>query len=243
LRAEEELREILGHLKGFLLIHRDMGFDPPPIRAELLRPAEAEPASSGVKSRLAHLESLEALRGFLGDCRRCRLHEGRKHLVFGEGNPRAKLLFVGEGPGHEEDLAGKPFVGEAGRLLTKIIENGMGLTREEVYICNVVKCRPPGNRDPQPDEIETCAPFLIRQIEIIRPEVICSLGRIAGQALLGSDFKITRDRGRMHSFQGIPMMPTYHPAYLLRNPSAKRQVWEDVKKIMGHLGLEVKKNA
>jgi DNA polymerase len=150
-------------------------------------------------------------------------------------------VFVGEGPGREEDIIGRPFVGDAGKLLTKIIKNGMGLTREEVYICNVVKCRPPGNRDPENDEIETCLPFLKQQLGIIKPEVICILGRIAGQALLGGDFKITHKRGVWHSYMDIPVMPTYHPAYIIRNPSRERelkgQVWEDIKKIMKHLGL------
>jgi DNA polymerase len=139
-------------------------------------------------------------------------------------------------------MAGRPFVGEAGRLLTRII-NAMGLTREEVYICNVVKCRPPRNRDPERDEVETCIPFLKRQLHIINPEVICVLGRVAGQGLLGKDFRITMGRGNWHSYVGMPLMPTYHPAYLLRNPSAKRQVWEDVQKIMLCLGLEVTNHA
>jgi DNA polymerase len=149
---------------------------------------------------------------------------------------------VGEGPGREEDLAGIPFVGEAGRLLTRII-NAMGLNREEVYICNVVKCRPPNNRDPEEDEIETCLPFLREQLNLIRPQVICTLGRVAGQALLGKEFKITLEKGRWRFFMDIALMPTYHPAYLLRNPSAKRQVWEDIKKVMKHMGLEDKKDA
>ncbi|MBW1902733.1 MAG: uracil-DNA glycosylase [Deltaproteobacteria bacterium] len=179
---------------------------------------------------------------YVGDCRRCKLHEGRTRLVFGEGAPRARLVFVGEGPGREEDLEGRPFVGEAGKLLTRIIENGMGLARKDVYICNIVKCRPPKNRDPEGDEIKSCIPFLRQQLKIIQPEVICALGRVAGQAMLGGDFKISRERGRWLSYTGIPLLATYHPAYLLRNPSAKRQVWDDVQKIMKHLGLEVKKN-
>jgi DNA polymerase len=187
-------------------------------------------------------DSLEALRAFIGDCRRCKLHKGRNQLVFGEGSPRARIVFVGEGPGRDEDREGRPFVGEAGRLLTRIIEKGMGLPREEVYICNVVKCRPPRNRDPERDEIDTCLPFLKRQLAIIAPEVICVLGRVAGEALLGPDFRISRRRGQWHAYMGIPLMPTYHPAYLLRNPSAKRPVWEDVKGMMERLGLEVKRD-
>jgi len=187
---------------------------------------------------------LESLAAFIGDCKRCRLSEKRARLVFGEGNPKARLVFVGEGPGAEEDAAGRPFVGEAGKLLTKIIENGMGLKREDVYICNVVKCRPPNNRDPEADEVQTCLPFLKQQLAIIRPEVVCTLGRIAAKSLLGREFKITQERGNWFSFMGIPLMATFHPAYVLRNPSEerplKRQVWEDVQKIMGRLGLKVK---
>jgi DNA polymerase len=187
---------------------------------------------------------LESLAAFIGDCKRCRLSEKRTRLVFGEGNPKARLVFVGEGPGAEEDAAGRPFVGEAGKLLTKIIENGMGLKREDVYICNVVKCRPPNNRDPEADEVQICLPFLKQQLAIIRPEVVCTLGRIAAKSLLGREFKITQERGNWFSFMGIPLMATFHPAYVLRNPSEerplKRQVWEDVQKIMGRLGLKVK---
>jgi len=186
---------------------------------------------------------LEALQEFIGDCKRCKLHLGRKNLVFGEGNPRAGLVFVGEGPGRDEDIVGKPFVGEAGKLLTRIIVNGMGMQRENVYICNIVKCRPPRNRDPEKDEVETCLPFLEQQIRIIGPEVICTLGRVAAQTLLGDDFRITRGRGTWRSYNGIPLMPTFHPAYLLRNPAAKRAVWEDVQEIMRRLGMEVKTNA
>jgi uracil-DNA glycosylase family 4 len=153
-------------------------------------------------------------------------------------------VFVGEGPGREEDLAGRPFVGEAGNLLTDIITKGFRLKREEVYICNVVKCRPPNNRDPEPDEIEACLPFLKKQISLIRPRVICALGRIAAKALLGRECKITQERGKWFSFMGIPLMPTFHPAYVLRNPPEERRlkklVWEDVQKVMKELGLKVK---
>ncbi|MBW2616637.1 MAG: uracil-DNA glycosylase, partial [Deltaproteobacteria bacterium] len=164
---------------------------------------------------------------------------------FGEGAPRARLVFVGEGPGRDEDRVGRPFVGEAGELLTDIIEKGMGLTREDVYICNVVKCRPPEHRDPERDEIEACLPFLKQQLRIIRPEVICTLGRISSQELLEKGIKITQDRGKWHSFMDIPVMPTYHPAYIKRNPSRERElkghVWKDIQEIMKHLGLEVKR--
>ncbi len=180
---------------------------------------------------------LAAVRAELGECRRCRLAAGRRHLVFGVGNPRARLVFVGEGPGRDEDRLGEPFVGKAGQLLTDIIEKGMRLRRADVYICNVVKCRPPENRDPEPDEIAACRPFLLRQLEVIRPEVVVALGRVAAQALLGNAEPIGRMRGRWREVAGIPVMPTLHPAYLLRNPAEKRLVWEDVKQVMRRLGL------
>lgn len=228
-----ELRSIVSHLKRLMKTDMEVGLEPPRLSSSTL---------SYLDAGVFDFASLEDLRQFIGDCRRCRLCQGRTKLVFGEGSPEARLVFVGEGPGRDEDLVGLPFVGEAGKLLTKIIA-AMGLRREEVYICNVVKCRPPKNRDPQEDEIETCLPFLRRQLHLIRPEVICTLGRVAAQALLGQEFKITRERGTWYTFMETPLMPTFHPAYLLRNPSAKRQVWEDVKKVMKHLGLEVKKDA
>jgi DNA polymerase len=160
-----------------------------------------------------------------------RIDLGRKHIVFGEGSAKSRLVFVGEGPGFEEDQRGQPFVGAAGQLLTKIIV-AMKLTRDQVYICNVTKCRPPGNRDPEADEIETCLPFLERQIAAIRPDFICTLGRIAAQALLKTDAPISRLRGRFHSYHGIKLLPTYHPAYLLRNPDKKRDVWNDMQMLM-----------
>ena len=197
------------------------------IRLEAAAPAD-ETGSKGIGS------NLEKVRTDLGDCRRCPLHRTRRRLVFGEGNPQAELVFVGEAPGADEDVQGLPFVGRAGQLLTKIIE-AMGLKREAVYICNILKCRPPQNRNPEPDEIVSCEPFLIRQLEAIRPRVICALGTFAAQALLKSEAPISVLRGRFHSYQGIPLMPTYHPAYLLRNPGAKKQVWEDVQRVMKEL--------
>ncbi|MFO7709542.1 MAG: uracil-DNA glycosylase [Desulfobacterales bacterium] len=176
-------------------------------------------------------ESLEAIRAEIGDCRRCKLSESRSRIVFGQGNPRARLMFIGEGPGQEEDRAGEPFVGAAGQLLTRIIL-AMNLTREAVYIANVVKCRPPGNRVPEPGEIATCQPFLERQIAAIRPEFICVLGACAAQSLLRTAEPISRLRGRFSEFRGIQVMPTFHPAYLLRNPEKKREVWEDMKLLM-----------
>lgn len=175
--------------------------------------------------------ALEAVRAELGDCRRCPLHRTRHRLVFGEGSPQAELVFVGEAPGADEDAQGRPFVGRAGQLLTKIVE-AMGLKRDEVYIGNILKCRPPGNRNPQPDEIAACEPFLIRQLQMIRPKVICALGTFAAHTLLKSEAPISVLRGCFHTYQGIPLMPTYHPAYLLRNPGAKKQVWEDVQMVM-----------
>ncbi|PNU19632.1 DNA polymerase [Geothermobacter hydrogeniphilus] len=179
-------------------------------------------------------ETLEQIRADLGECRRCKLCEKRNSIVFGVGNPDARLVLVGEAPGREEDRRGEPFVGEAGQLLDRILF-AMGLQRSEVYICNVEKCRPPGNRDPEPDEIAACEPFLKRQLAAIAPQVIISLGRIASQALLRDQTAISRLRGHWREYQGIPLMPTFHPAYLLRNPTAKREVWEDVKQVMRRL--------
>lgn len=180
--------------------------------------------------------NLENLRERIGDCTRCRLCEGRTNLVFGTGDPGADVVFVGEAPGRDEDLQGEPFVGRAGKLLTRIIQ-AMGFDREQVYICNVLKCRPPGNRDPLPDEVATCRPFLEEQISIIDPSVICALGGFAARALLGDDTRISRVRGIFHDFHGTPLMPTFHPSYLLRNPGAKKDVWEDIQKVMKELGL------
>ena len=173
-------------------------------------------------------ETLGDIRKDLGDCVRCGLSDSRTNLVFGTGNPNADLLFVGEAPGRDEDIKGEPFVGEAGKLLTKIIE-AIKLRREDVYICNVLKCRPSENRNPLPEEIETCKPFLERQIMAIRPKLICALGKFAAQTLLDTQTPISSLRGRFHNYKGIPLMPTYHPAYLLRNPDMKRDVWEDMK--------------
>ena len=176
-------------------------------------------------------ENLRDIRLALGDCQRCRLSKHRKNIVFGSGSATSKIVFVGEGPGFEEDQQGEPFVGPAGQLLTKIIE-AINLARSQVYICNIVKCRPPRNRNPQPDEISTCFPFLDRQIAAIQPDFICALGSIAAQTLLNTAEPISRLRGRFHDYKGIKLLPTYHPAYLLRNPEKKRDVWEDMKMLM-----------
>lgn len=181
-------------------------------------------------------ETLEMIRADLGECRRCRLSKERTHIVFGSGNSNARIVFVGEGPGYEEDKQALPFVGAAGQLLTKIIE-AMKLNREDVYICNIIKCRPPGNRNPAPDEIAACSPFLERQIASIRPDFICALGTFAAQTLLGTNTPISKIRGRFYTYRGVKLIPTYHPAYLLRNPEKKREVWQDIQKLMQESGL------
>jgi len=175
---------------------------------------------------------LAAVREDLGNCSRCKLHKGRKNIVFGEGDPNAVLVFVGEGPGYEEDQQGRPFVGAAGQLLTDIIVKGIKLRREDVYICNIVKCRPPNNRNPEPDEISACEPFLLKQLEAIKPKIIIALGNIAAKTLLKTGEGITSLRGRWQTYHGIAVMPTFHPAYLLRNPKDKALVWEDIKKVI-----------
>jgi uracil-DNA glycosylase len=185
-------------------------------------------------------DSLPAILSDIGDCTRCKLHRGRTKLVFGDGNPKADLVFVGEGPGRDEDAQGLPFVGRAGRLLTQMIE-AMGLQRQDVYICNVVKCRPPENRTPEKDEVETCSPFLLRQLDAISPKVIVCLGSVAAQTLLETNRGISHFRGEWLDFRGRKLMATYHPAYLLRNPSAKGEVWKDLQKVMAVLGLQGKK--
>jgi len=211
--THRELNQIVAQLKGHLKYQKALGI------TTLL--------SQGVRRERL---TLDGIKQELGACTRCRLHEGRNHLVFGEGDPHARLVFVGEGPGRDEDLQGKPFVGRAGELLTRIIE-AIDLTREEVYIANIVKCRPPQNRNPRPDEIQTCLPFLLKQLEAIRPRIICALGTFAAQTLLETEEKISALRGHFHAYQGAKLMPTYHPAFLLRNPHSKRAVWEDMKQI------------
>ncbi len=195
-------------------------------------PATPAPAPAPVPA------ALDAVRAELGGCTRCKLSTlGRNTIVFGEGNPHADLLFAGEGPGYYEDKSGRPFVGKAGALLDKMIE-AMGLRREDVYICNVVKCRPPNNRDPEPDEIAACRPFLEAQVDAIRPKVVVTLGRFAAQTLLGSTQSMGRLRGQFHPYADAQLMPTYHPAYLLRNPADKRKTWADLQMVMQALGME-----
>ena len=189
--------------------------------------------SSGIKSEGSpspQILSLEEIRKELGDCKRCKLHRTRRTIVFGEGNEKATLMFIGEGPGYDEDVQGRPFVGRAGQLLTKIIQS-INIQREEVYIANIIKCRPPQNRNPEPDEIQSCHPFLMKQIMAIQPKIICALGTFSAQTLLKTDTKISALRGKFYDLEGIKVIPTYHPAFLLRNPERKKEVWEDMKKI------------
>jgi uracil-DNA glycosylase family 4 len=212
-----------------------------PSEAESARPSVEAPAGQGrngppVPAR-RETPHLEEVRRTLGDCRRCKLCSGRKNIVFGVGNPKARLVFVGEGPGADEDTQGIPFVGAAGQLLTRMIQ-AMGLSRDDVYICNVVKCRPPGNRNPEPDEIEACQPFLEAQLRAIQPEVIVALGKFAAQTLLKTQTPITRLRGQWREYLGIALMPTFHPAYLLRNPAEKKAAWADLQAVMARLGKQ-----
>ena len=179
-----------------------------------------------------NFKDLDEVKAFVGDCKKCRLHELRKTIVFGEGDPKAKLMFIGEGPGQDEDETGRPFIGRAGQLLTKIIE-AMGLKREEVYIANIVKCRPPGNRTPADDEVIACSPYLIEQISVIKPKVIVSLGAPSTCMMFNKKIKISEVRGKFYDWiGGVKLMPTFHPAYLLRNPVDKKLVWDDMKKVM-----------
>jgi uracil-DNA glycosylase family 4 len=214
----------------------------PPARpriSPLPMPAPAGPSLFESLDKIAG-DTLLKVRDDLGECTRCKLHSTRHKIVFGDGNPKAELVFVGEGPGADEDAQGLPFVGRAGKLLTQMIE-AMGLQRKDVYICNVVKCRPPENRQPEEDEVNTCSPFLLRQIDVIAPKVIVCLGAVAAKTLLKTNRGISHFRGEWLEFRGRKLLATYHPAYLLRNPPAKSEVWKDLQKVMAVLGLEVKK--
>lgn len=214
---------------------RGLGF--PGVDREKLEAARRRRTSSSGRRNPG--EDLREIRAELGDCKRCELWKGRTNIVFGDGDPYAKLMFVGEGPGADEDAQGVPFVGKAGQLLTDIIEKGMKIKRNEVYIANVVKCRPPQNRDPLPEEQATCLPFLKKQIAALQPKVIVTLGKIATHALLGPQAPISRLRGEWRDYEGVALMPTFHPSYLLHNPGEKRLVWEDIKKVMERLGIPV----
>jgi DNA polymerase len=232
-------------LRGYLEFYQDLGIKTLYRRAA---PAAEIPAGETITQSTTqttetdcprHREALPEILADIGDCRRCRLHEGRHKLVFGVGNPTAPLVFVGEGPGADEDAQGIPFVGRAGQLLTQMIENtakreGIALTRADVYICNVVKCRPPENRTPEPDEMEICGQFLARQLAAIRPKAICVLGGTAARALTGHKEGVTKMRGKWFQWREVPVMVTYHPSYLLRpyNQDAKREAWEDLKKVL-----------
>jgi DNA polymerase len=222
-------KAIIEDMKSMLEFYQALGFDRLPVTVKM---GVLRPRTSQSISRIAKASKLKALREEIADCKRCKLSSKRNHIVFGEGNPHAELLFIGEAPGREEDLQGRPFVGDAGMLLTRLIEK-MGLARKDVYIANIVKCRPPMNRDPEAEEIETCRGFLERQIEIIAPKVIMSLGRIAAQTLTGNTkARITAIRGQFFDYKGIPLMPTFHPAYLIRNPKDKWLTWDDAQKVV-----------
>ncbi len=216
----DSLRELIGQTRAHVRRQQRLG-------VERLYVAWPERAGGLPEPSL----TLTKVRETLGECTRCKLYKDRKHIVFGVGNPKAWLVFVGEAPGADEDEQGEPFVGRAGQLLTRIIE-AMKLTREQVYICNIVKCRPPANRNPEPDEIAACEPFLLAQLQAIRPKLICVLGTVAAQTLLRTREPISKLRGRFHDYHGIPVLPTFHPAYLLRNPHEKKTVWEDMKLLM-----------
>ena len=251
--AQDELPALLAAIRAHVEYQQRLGVvgyppapravAPPPSASPAARPVErrtpavVETADLFAEPGVTRANSLEGLRDAIGDCQRCKLAPHRTNLVFGVGNPRARPVFVGEGPGADEDAKGEPFVGRAGQLLTEIITKGMRLARSDVYIANVIKCRPPGNRNPELDEVASCEPFLVRQIELIAPEVIVALGKFAAQTLLRTKTPITQLRGRWFDYHGIRLMPTFHPAYLLRNPADKRLVWQDIRQVMERLGL------
>ncbi|MEO8659687.1 MAG: uracil-DNA glycosylase [Bryobacteraceae bacterium] len=245
-----------------LLFYKDLGIktvyrretpalpvDPPAnlssIPVEFVKPPKSEPVADllpVLPSLAPENDSFERIIADMGDCRRCRLHEARHSIVFGSGNPEARLVFVGEGPGADEDASGLPFVGRAGQLLTQMIENtaskeGISIKRPDVYICNVVKCRPPDNRTPLPDEMEICGQFLFRQLSVLKPKAICALGGTAAKAVLGTKEGVTKLRGKWHKWSEYPVMVTYHPSFLLRpyNQDAKREAWEDLKKVLHYV--------
>ena len=243
-------------VKCVLELYRELGFENLPLKytndrqaSSVERQASKDKNNNSLDARRPTLDAprpfdkeaaLRAVREELGDCQRCKLSKGRSTIVFGEGSVDARIMFIGEAPGREEDLQGRPFVGDAGQLLTKLIEK-MGLKRSDVYIANIVKCRPPMNRDPEDDEMAACSPFLDRQIEVLAPRVIMSLGKISAYTLMGikgplSKFSISRTRGKFYEYRGIPVMPTFHPAYLLRNPKDKWLTWEDAQAALREAG-------
>jgi DNA polymerase len=213
-----ELREVVQDVRAYLETQQELGLEYVDVKWPVA-PAPTRPLT------------LTEVREELGECTRCKLHRHRTQIVFGVGNPKAGLVFVGEAPGADEDAQGEPFVGRAGQLLTKIIQ-AMGMQREDVYICNIIKCRPPNNRTPESEEILACQPFLVKQLQAIRPRFICALGGPAAQTLLRTKEPISRLRGKFYDFHGIPLLPTYHPAFLLRNPYEKKTVWEDMKLLL-----------
>jgi uracil-DNA glycosylase family 4 len=238
-----EVHAILEGLKRNLVLGREWGLDPPTLSRPSLEFLEGKAASPPPSRSATAAPTLEGLRERIGECRKCRLWSGRKRIVFGEGSPSARLVFVGEAPGREEDETGRPFVGDAGKLLTRIIQDGMRIRREDVYVCNVVKCRPPDDRPPEKDEIEACLPFLMEQLRIVKPEIICGLGGPATGALTGRECEILKERGTWSTHGSIPLMPTLHPAAILSRPDDERRlkglVWEDVQKIMKKLGIRI----
>ncbi len=240
-------REMTKELLKAFAVYEELGFKYIPIKQDnIIDLLKSKPVYAGsdtpavitedspYRPSIDNERALKQLREEIGDCTRCKLHKERKNVVFGEGSANARLMFIGEGPGRDEDMQARPFVGEAGKLLTRLIEK-MGMKREDVYIANIVKCRPPFNRDPEEDEIATCKPFVERQAEIIHPGVIMSLGRVSAQSILGMKMPIGKMRGSFFSFHDIPLMPTFHPAYLLRNPRDKWLVWDDAQKVLEKL--------
>jgi uracil-DNA glycosylase len=259
---QKEFREIVAEVRAHLEYQRALGvksIEAPPfdVQKPIVQPAalslpkeksaaapSASPVVKETAKTLASVEAgqpvtLESIREEIGDCTRCKLHKGRNSIVYGEGDPKAAIVFVGEGPGFDEDQQGRPFVGAAGQLLTDIIEKGMKIKRVEVYICNIVKCRPPNNRNPEPDEVEACIGFVRKQITAINPRVIVTLGNVPTQNLLNTKQGITRIRGTWQEYHGIPVMPTFHPSYLLRSPGEKKKVWEDIQLVMKNLGMTI----
>ena len=236
-------KQLIKDIKAVLEFYGTLGFERLPITVKCNK-GKAQSKDKDL-SLITHYSSqdketaLSALRKKIGECNKCKLSKNRTHIVFGEGNPYSRLMFIGEAPGKEEDVQARPFVGDAGMLLTRLIEK-MGFRREDVYIANIVKCRPPMNRDPEKDEIEQCRVFVERQVEIIHPEVIICLGRISAQTLIGNaGLKISAIRGKFYDYRGIPLMPTFHPAYLIRNPKDKWLTWEDVQKVLQKLKSKV----
>ncbi len=244
-KSPNERKALVHQLKNYLIFLREAGYTHIPLESNLRIfplsfPGKEKPPTDNLVMpvKKSNKTLLAEVQNELGECTRCKLCDGRKNIVFGSGNPNAKLMFVGEGPGADEDEQGYPFVGRAGKKLTEIIENGMHLNRsKDTYICNIVKCRPPKNRDPEPDEVEACKPFLIKQIQAIRPKVIVALGKPAASTLLGRNVPITKERGTWHEFEGIKLMLTFHPAYLLRfyTLENRKAVLDDMNKVLDAL--------